>query len=364
MNIKSPLSIMTLTILLAVIGGALAGVTASVFTQESLKDYLQTLTNRPDVDLISQVKPESLPGTYEEALAKVAEIASPTVAVMRSKSTDSVNPLSWQTDTVSDRSGVVVTSDGWILFSQPMDSSWLPTVGNAEVSVGGERYAIKQIVTDRLTNLIMVKVDGQNLSAIPFGTTHELRSGEFAFGLPDAQTVRPTSVIDVAVVQAAVLPAEEYGLIWTIDEVNVISLPITNASGELIGLADAGAVTSLDQVLPFVQSVLKDGEARYAGLGVQVADINQIINLDSSLKMNQKEGALVSVLPKGPARSSGLKIFDLITAIDGVPVTSTETVALQLKRYAPGTKVKLTVLRAGVSSEIEVTLGDYADLVY
>ncbi len=365
MKLQSPLSMMSLAILLAVIGGALAGVTASVFTQESLKDYLQTLTTRPDVSLISQVKPESLPGTYEEALSRVSEVASPSVAILRDKTVDSANPTMWQSASPMDRSGAVMTSDGWILFAQPMLSSFMPTATNSEVWIGGKRFTITKMVTDTLTNLVMVKVDGQNFSAVPFGNSGEARPGEIVFGLLDSERLLATSLTDTLSSLTTIYQAEEYNFNWTIDtNLGVTSALIVNASGELIGFADSNLVTPLNHILPFVQSVLKDGYASYAGLGAQVVDINQALNIDSALKMNQKEGALVTSLPKGPAKSSGVKMFDLITAIDGVPITSADPVSIALKRYASGSKIKLTIIRAAISSEIEVTLGDYADLIY
>lgn len=364
MKFQSPLSTLSLSVLLAVIGGALAGMTASIYTQESLKDYLQTLTTRPDVSLISQVKPASLPGTYEEALSKVGEVASPSIAILRAKTADSVNPMAWQVATGTDRPGVVVTSDGWILFMQPTASSFLPTATNSEVWIGGERFAITKIVSDSLTSLSMVKVEGQNFSAVPFGKSSEARAGEIVFGLLDDQRLLATSLVDISTSLTSDYRAEEYGYYWMIDSsVGSSSAPLVNASGELIGFADT-SVTPLDHILPFVQSVLKDGYASYAGLGATIVDINQVINIDSALKMNQKEGALVISLPNGPAKTAGVKAFDLITAIDGVPVTSSNTIAIQLKRYVPGSKIKLTVVRSAISSEIEVTLGDYADLIY
>jgi S1-C subfamily serine protease len=356
---------MGLTVVLAVIGGGLAGVIASVYTQESLKDYLQSLTTRPDVSLISQVKPETLPGTYKEALAKVMEVALPSSATLRPKTTDSTNPLAWLAQTENDRAGVIVTNDGWLLFAQPSEASWLPSTGNAEVWVAGERYEIADIVSDPLSNLLMIKVHGANFSAIPFGANTEFRSGEIIFALTSQQNILPTSLIDPTFTETVVERSEVFNHEWSIDRPALSgTMPLCNASGELIGFARGDQATPLNQILPFVQSVLKDGQPIYAGLGAQIVDINTALNIDPELKMGQKEGALLTGLPKGPAKSSGLKLFDLITAIDGVPVTSADPVALQLKRYAPGAKIKLTVLRAGTSLEIEVTLGDYADLVY
>jgi S1-C subfamily serine protease len=289
-------------------------------------------------------------------------VALPSVAILRAKTIDSANPVIWQVASPMDRSGAVMTSDGWILFSQPGLSSFMPTAANSEVWIGGRRFVITKMVTDTLTNLVMVKVDGQNFSAVPFGNSEEARSGEIVFGLLDGERLLATSLTDTSSSLTTIYQAEEYNSNWTIDtNLGVTSAPIVNASGALIGFADSNLVTPLNHI---VQSVLKDGYASYAGLGAQVVDINRVLNIDPALKMNQKEGALVTSLPKGPAKSSGVKMFDLITAIDGVPITSADPISIALKRYTAGSKIKLTIIRTANSSEIEVTLGDYADLIY
>ena len=145
---------------------------------------------------------------------------------------------------------MVLTSDGWILFSQPGLSSWIPTSAGSEVWISGKRYQVTKIISDTLTNLMMVKVDGQNFTAIPFGTSDKVRSGEIIFGLSGDQNLLATSLTDVHTSLATVYQAEEYSFKWTIDtDIGPASEPVVNASGELIGFLDINKGMNLNNLI-------------------------------------------------------------------------------------------------------------------
>ncbi len=63
------------------------------------------------------------------------------------------------------------------------------------------------------------------------------------------------------------------------------------------------------------------------------------------------------VIPGSPAEEAGLKVGDLILAVDGRRVTGNRPLAQILASYRPGDRVTLTVERDGEELEIPVTLG-------
>ena len=65
-----------------------------------------------------------------------------------------------------------------------------------------------------------------------------------------------------------------------------------------------------------------------------------------------------NVLAKGPAGVAGLKVGDVVTKIDGRSVTNVADVLKRAGRLAPGGSVKLTIQRAGKTSEIAITTGE------
>jgi S1-C subfamily serine protease len=73
---------------------------------------------------------------------------------------------------------------------------------------------------------------------------------------------------------------------------------------------------------------------------------------------NSAGGAQISVVePNTPATTAGLQAGDLVTAIDGKPVTSTDQFIATIDTYSPGQTVTLTVTRSGQTKQIQVTLG-------
>lgn len=358
-------------LLAVVLVAALAGTVASVFTQESLRQYVESLTRRESITRLSQVSPRALPGTYEEALSRVNEKASASVALVSKKTTDTTDAHRWLSEEQPAASGVVVTSDGWILVAESSLSNWKQAATEAEVWIAGKRYAIDQHVVDPLTGFALLKVTGANLPAIAFGDATQLVPGQILFALPHPSMVIPTNVVRTDAAGTLAVPAEVYATHWLVkDDVGMVVL--VNPAGEMVAFgSDAFTAAPMQQISPFIQSVLREKSVVYAGLGVTVADSAGVLNLPLEAKMGKTDGALVvaplagnTFAKESPAQKAGIQVSDLIISLNGTPVTHEMPLALLLKSYAPGDTVKLSVIRANNSLDMEVTLGDYANLIY
>ncbi len=88
---------------------------------------------------------------------------------------------------------------------------------------------------------------------------------------------------------------------------------------------------------------------RYTNLTSDVAD---------QLGVTDVQGAVIGeVVTNSPAEKGGLQPMDVITAVDGKPMSDTYTLIDALSSHKPGDKVQLTVWRLGQSETISVTLG-------
>ena len=108
--------------------------------------------------------------------------------------------------------------------------------------------------------------------------------------------------------------------------------------------------------------LIRNGKVTRPGLGIALApdQLTQRIGLDGVLVMR--------VDPGGPGADAGLRpterdlqgnitLGDVITAIDGRPVTSTEDYFSALEQHKPGDQVTLTIERGGQSQQVTTTLG-------
>jgi serine protease Do len=141
--------------------------------------------------------------------------------------------------------------------------------------------------------------------------------------------------------------------------------PLVNTSGQVVGVNTA--ISSVGQGIGFavpagiaqevVHQLRTKGKVTRGYLGITVGEISP--DMAEAWGLKDDTGALVqSVSPGLPADQAGLKRGDIITAIDGKPVTSSDEVVRLISARDPGSKVKLTVLRDGKEVNLTANLGD------
>ncbi|MEK7632524.1 MAG: PDZ domain-containing protein [Patescibacteria group bacterium] len=364
------------SLILAVVAGAGAGVVAAVWTSRSLDDYAASLLAGRHLPQVSTQQPTPIPGTYEEALSRVRENARTGVAAVMPVSTDSFAAKSWLSDTSALGYGAIVSDDGWVA----VDASVLDDVKNPlkdiEVWMNGKRYAVQAVVRDSQTSAAMLHTTATGLSPLGFASTNGDHSGEMMFAVDALGGVFPNAVAqsDEEIMSGA-QHAETFTTDWALSASSPsLSSPLLNAAGELAGFARAGDVhvLPLHQALHAIRSVVKTGANTVAMFGAYSIDLAHAYNIDSDLRQNLRAGALLfspdasvhATVRGGPAAEAGFASKDIILAVDGESVTDSTSLAEILALYDPGDVARCTVLRAGQTMTISVTLGDTSTLVY
>ena len=141
--------------------------------------------------------------------------------------------------------------------------------------------------------------------------------------------------------------------------------PLVDAQGRVAGVNTSGLARSMALTIPVatvnrvVEQLLSKGRiARgYLGLGMQRIPLPE--NLKSVLEPPVSEGLIViSVETGGPADKAGALVGDIVIAIDGKPVSSTDDVQAILDPERVGKTVGVRIVRGGTPSELQLTVGE------
>ncbi|MGZ9932003.1 trypsin-like peptidase domain-containing protein [Streptomyces sp. NC-S4] len=124
--------------------------------------------------------------------------------------------------------------------------------------------------------------------------------------------------------------------------------------GGQAGSIGLGFAIPINQAKNVAESLIKTGKPVYPVISVSVD-----LQAKSEGAKISEQGAAASELvdPNGPAGKAGLKPGDVITEFGGKPVDSGPTLISMIWTYKPGDTVKLTYLRGGKPTTVDITLG-------
>jgi putative serine protease PepD len=269
--------------------------------------------------------------------------------------------------TQGEGAGVVYNSKGEILTDEHVVS------GATSVKVNfrdGKSYPATVVGTDPSTDVGVIRVNAPSseLHPIAFANSDTAQVGDpvvaigSPFSLPETTTTGIVSqtgrgitapnnytIPNAIQTDAAINPGNSGG-------------PLLDASAHVLGLNDQietnnstaggqGSSSGVGFAIPSntvarIAGRISSGEkVKHAYVGVLLASASA-------------GGAEIAQVQSGsPAASAGLKAHDLITAIDGKAITSTDQFIATVDNYAPGQTVTMTVKRGGQSQQIKVDLG-------
>ncbi|MEX2368224.1 MAG: Do family serine endopeptidase [Balneolaceae bacterium] len=324
---------------------------------------------------------------FNDAIVNIADRTNPTVVTITTRQTVRVrqrSPFSlFFDDPRFDRerefqreglgSGVIVSSDGYIITNNHVIE------GADEINVrmyDGEEVETEVIGTDPATDVAILKVNRNDLPAIPLGDSDQLRVGELVLAIGSPLNQQFAHTVSMGIVSAkgreglGLTSYENY--IQTDAAINPGNSggALINSEGQLIGINTAiasrsggnqgiGFAIPVNMAKMVMESILEDGRVIRGYLGItQGGMVDEV--MARALELDENFGVVIgSVQPDGPADEAGLREGDVILRKDGEPIRDWSAFRMNIANSEPGSDVELEVFRDGERLSVTVTLDEF-----
>lgn len=313
----------------------------------------------------------------ESPMSLVAEADGPSMPEIASRVIPSVvgvssvtksHNFSTPTSTQSMGSGVVVSEDGYILTNHHVvgeKSDIYVTLSDGRTASG------KKTWSNEALDIAIIKIEESGLVPAVLGDSASLAVGESVLAVGNPLSLQFQRTVTAGIVSATnrILYLSENGslmenLIQTDASINPGNSggPLINMKGEVIGIntvkaRDAegmGFAIAINLCRPIIERTLQEGEYTMPYLGLYAYDVETARYMQVEAPEN---GLYISEVKSGsPARLAGLTKGDIITAIDGTPITRMSELREKLLYCRIGDTIKLDINRDGTLFTASVTV--------
>jgi serine protease Do len=342
---------------------------AAFLSASAAKAQTPTAPAKAGVDVIHEMSAafESLVKRVSPAVVEVLVTGYGTADEDEDDTTKGPSPLGRER---SLGSGVIIDPDGYIITNFHVVKGadrvrvvLTPQLGedaqaSAMLKSKGRILNARVVGSSKTIDLAVLKVEATGLPTLPFARYDRLHKGEvvLAFGSPEglensvtfglvSSVLRQPDPDDPMVyiqTDAAINPGNSGGPLVDVDG-NVVGIDTfiyTKSGGnEGIGFAIPSGIARYAY-----EQIRKYGRVRRRTIGADLQSLSP--DLAGGLGLTDSPGVVVAdVDEEGPAGHAGLRVGDVIEAIDGMPVDNVALFTLSLYLRTAGDSVKLQVVR-------------------
>lgn len=248
----------------------------------------------------------------------------------------------------------------------------------------GRKFEGKVRGVDEVTDLAVVKIEGNDLPVATLGVSTNVQVGDWAIavgnplGLDNTVTLGIVSTLKRSSVSIGI-PDKRLDFIQTDAAINPGNSggPLLNDNGEVIGIntairADAmgiGFAIPIDKAKELKDQLARGEKIRHPYLGVQMTNLTpelaKLNNDDPNAVFIVPEVTgviVVKVLPGTPAAKSGIRRGDVITAIDGTAITAAEELQRVVENSRLGQALKVELKRGDQNQTITIKTGELQEV--
>jgi len=331
-----------------------------------------------DIDITGGDQPEVTSGNIPD----IVEAVSPAVVGVIN-SVYSVNRYNQKGSLIDQGSGsgVIIDENGYIVTNNHViDGAKALRV----VLSDGTEVEAELVGRDRYTDLAVLKVEADNLTAIAIGDSDKVRVGELAIAIGSPLGIELGGTVTHGIISSVNRQITVDGLNFTMLQTDAPINPgnsggaLVNGSGELIGInstksvfagyTEYGDMISAEGIgfaiptnvaKPIIEDLIKYGQVRRPVIGITGETVTQAMS--EYYEVPQGFG-ITDVQKNGPADRAGIKAGDVVIAIDGEKVASFEDLYNNIMKHNIGDEVTLKIYREGDEIEVIIVLISSTDM--
>ncbi|MGD1858104.1 MAG: HhoA/HhoB/HtrA family serine endopeptidase [Leptolyngbyaceae cyanobacterium] len=270
-------------------------------------------------------------------------------------------------------SGFILSKDGQVMTNAHV------VEGAKTVTVtlnDGRTFEGDVIGTDPVTDVAVVKINGQDLPTAPLGSTDNLAAGQWAIAIGNPLGLDNT--VTAGIISALGRTSSQVGIsdkrvqfIQTDAAINPGNSggPLLDARGNVIGMNTAiragaqglGFAIPIETAKRIGDQLFEDGEVQHPYLGIQMVNLNpemrDRINQDEDVdfEIEADSGVMVIRVMEGtPAEAAGIQRGDVIKKVNEIEVTTATEVQAQVESSSIGKPLKVDVDRKGQTKTLEI----------
>ncbi|HRG83209.1 MAG TPA: trypsin-like peptidase domain-containing protein [Chitinophagaceae bacterium] len=281
-------------------------------------------------------------------------------------------------------SGVIISEDGYIVTNNHVITDGGEGIAD-EITVtlhNKKTYKAKVIGKDPSSDLAVLKIDGKNLPFLLYGNSDNVKLGQWVLAIGYPLTLETTVTAGIVSAKGRSIginsrqsrtPVESF--IQTDAAVNQGNSggALISTDGQLIGInsaiyAPTGTYAGYSFAIPvnivkkIVNDLIQYGDVKRGFIGISYPSVDtENERLVKQAGIADGQGVYVLAVPAdGAAIQAGLKKGDIITKINGNPVSSGLEMSAQVASFKPGDKLPVTYVRNNKEYTASITLKETA----
>ena len=273
--------------------------------------------------------------------------------------------------------GIIMSESGYIITNHHVIE------GAGQLSVlthDDQQYPAELIGSDTISDLAVLRIEADGLTAAEFGDSDSLRVGDSVVAIGDPLGIQlrgtMTSGIISAINRDLTVEDRKMTLIQTDAALNSGNSggPLINCYGQVIGIntmkmsnfysssttvEGIGFAIPIDTAKPIIDELIEKG---YVSGRPAIGIDGETLPATYRIYYRLPQGIYVTrVYRNSDAAAKGISEGDIITAINGVSVTTMEQLNRVKNQFTAGQTITLTIYHGGVSSDVEIILMDRAN---